>query len=891
MQQLLRETIERVVTKLNRELYFHMKSLYGDDYEKYIIKQSQTATSIEQSVQHVKGTNDDLISQLLPVVIQRVVTKINRELYFQMKSLYGDDYERYIIKSTISKLVEKQTSSQIKQTFIDFAKNNCNKKPTREELKQRIGRVSGTNIKSLVGKISQADRYSSLKRDIIEATSYLPEDCKFTERLYQILNDLDSRPLCKGCQINYTKFDRFTKGYRPFCSKKCPSLYIQRRDESITEYLSREQISEQLKLIPAENLTILVSNIVQVAQYKLLKESIIEVTNYLPEDCKFIERIYQIIYSLDSRPLCKNCQNNYVGFKNFKFGYYSFCSNRCFKTYAKERDESITEYLSREEIVEYLKYFSMDNIKTFIIKITQTQKYKVVKESIIKVTSYLSTDCTFSERLYHIVNNLTSRPVCKICKQNYVNFKDFYRGYHSHCSTGNCGQNDPEVKEKAKQTWQQNWGEDHPMKVKSFREKIEQTNLERWGSKCPFSSPIIREKIQQTWQDKWGADNPMKAKEVHEKAKQTCQKHWGEDYPMKCSIPREKASQTNLKNNYKYMSSPERLGEDYELVTPLEEYKSIKYNKLKFKHKKCGHIFDYSIANGKEPLCPKCYANFSRFEESVRNFCEQHFENITYNSRQIIPPLEIDIFIPQLNIAIECNGVYWHREEVKGKDYHLQKYVECAKRNIRLIQIFEDEWKHKQKLIESILLNAFGKSETIVDATQCQIYKIPQDLADKFLNHCHLEGSFTGTHYGLIFDNNLVSIISTAPISNNSKYNLGIYRFCDMRNTKVIGGLETLIDHIKRNHTNHNLAAYVDLRYSIGEELSNVGFKYSHLIEPTFSYVKSNQRYPPPHSIEEAQSLLESYDLTKSIEENLNDNNFFKIYDSGYAIFELINNT
>jgi very-short-patch-repair endonuclease len=66
-------------------------------------------------------------------------------------------------------------------------------------------------------------------------------------------------------------------------------------------------------------------------------------------------------------------------------------------------------------------------------------------------------------------------------------------------------------------------------------------------------------------------------------------------------------------------------------------------------------------------------------------------DQIIENSRKIIQPYELDIYIPKKKIAIEFNGLYWHSSERKEKDYHYQKYKKCKEKGIKLIQIFEDD--------------------------------------------------------------------------------------------------------------------------------------------------------------------------------------------------------
>jgi len=73
------------------------------------------------------------------------------------------------------------------------------------------------------------------------------------------------------------------------------------------------------------------------------------------------------------------------------------------------------------------------------------------------------------------------------------------------------------------------------------------------------------------------------------------------------------------------------------------------------------------------------------------------------NRRDIISPLELDIYLPKLNLAIEFNGLYWHSyHETIGtspkqldlnymKYRHYNKTKLCLKAGIRLLHIYEDD--------------------------------------------------------------------------------------------------------------------------------------------------------------------------------------------------------
>ncbi|MBR4316364.1 MAG: hypothetical protein IKP65_05310 [Alphaproteobacteria bacterium] len=62
--------------------------------------------------------------------------------------------------------------------------------------------------------------------------------------------------------------------------------------------------------------------------------------------------------------------------------------------------------------------------------------------------------------------------------------------------------------------------------------------------------------------------------------------------------------------------------------------------------------------------------------------------DIIENDKTMIKPYELDIYIPEKQVAIEFDGIYWHNEENKPKNYHLMKTELCEEKGIHLIHIF-----------------------------------------------------------------------------------------------------------------------------------------------------------------------------------------------------------
>jgi hypothetical protein len=102
--------------------------------------------------------------------------------------------------------------------------------------------------------------------------------------------------------------------------------------------------------------------------------------------------------------------------------------------------------------------------------------------------------------------------------------------------------------------------------------------------------------------------------------------------------------------------------------------------------------------------CPKCWKNasVSREEKEIFQYVKSVYngEIIENDRTQIFNPitgnnLELDIWIPELNKAIEYNGEYWHsKKHIKYRDD--QKLIQCKEKGIGLLVIEDNKWKQNK---------------------------------------------------------------------------------------------------------------------------------------------------------------------------------------------------
>ena len=570
---------------------------------------------------------------------------------------------------------------------------------------------------------------------------------------------------------------------------------------------------------------------------------------------------------------------------------------------------------------------------------------------------------------------------CVICGKS-TKFKNIVNGYNKTCSN-RCTQLQPEVKEKIKQKFIENYGGhpllnkdimaklkntnlerygvDNPAKTLESKEKTKKTNLEKHGFESHNSSPIVKEKKIQICLEKYGVENVSQVKEIKEKRHATIFKIYGVNNALENNFLLEKSQKTLMKNygvkvplknkqllekmkhtnNEKYGTNfvfenkeikekiKNTLIKNYNLdhYSKTEEYKKTQkinyYKRLfetdrlkskvlplfsfeefnnytdraNFKCLKCNGIFTDHLKNGKIPRCYNCFpplSGTSKYEIEIIDFIKSKLTNaiIIQSDRTQIHPYELDIYLPEYNLAIEFNGLYWHSES-QGKDvsYHINKTILCKEKGIQLIHIFEDEWINKVDIIKSMICNKLKLNDTKIYARKCEIQNVNYDISSQFLENNHIQGAIkSNINLGLYYNQELVSLLTLGHSRFNSNYDYEIHRFCNLKNTNVIGGFSKLIKYFQKLNTG-SIITYADLRYGTGDVYLNNGFKFLYRSKPNYFYFKSSEckRYSR-HKFQKhkLKNILQEYDSELSEYQNMQLNDYERIWDCGNNVYVII---
>jgi len=301
-------------------------------------------------------------------------------------------------------------------------------------------------------------------------------------------------------------------------------------------------------------------------------------------------------------------------------------------------------------------------------------------------------------------------------------------------------------------------------------------------------------------------------------------------------------------------------------------------------------VFNESKNNGKE-LCPICHPKnivVSKLEIELRNFVCKLLpdEKIIYNDRTVLSGKEIDIFLPDRNIGLEFNGLYWHSTDENTHDYHILHKMQFAFKNgVRLITIFENEWLYSQDIVKSRLSHILHKTDNVIYARKTNIKEVPYNVCKEFLDKNHIQGNVNSSiRLGLYYGDKLISIMTfnKSRFDDSAEYEL--LRFCNILNMSVVGGSSKLLKYFINEYNPKSIVSYSDRRWNTGKLYKTLGFKYIHSSKPNYFYIESGstqllnrfnfQKY-------KLNDLLKNYDSSISEFQNMKNNGYRRIYDCG----------
>jgi hypothetical protein len=586
--------------------------------------------------------------------------------------------------------------------------------------------------------------------------------------------------------------------------------------------------------------------------------------------------------------------------------------------------------------------------------ITSALLGKELVEQLNRHTSFLQPEHGLQERIYCIINNISEHPKCPCCDKEvdrWHKFDDHIDAYRNHFCSAACTRtyqsrisnftmdqslvvSKDRLKEKldAHYAANNNYRTTDPVLISSTLFHLKQMNIDyskfglsqayrfiseglaeiprcptcggevnyhegklKWetycSSKCGANSSSTVEKRGMTNMEKYGVVNVFQSKEIKEKSDGTRERKYGD----KNFRNRDKAK---IKTYVKTYNDFARFRDICVPLFDISEFKGCSYDvEYRWRCSKCGLEFIKCYINGNVPLCPDCYkllGGNSNAEKEVAEYISGLLgrDKVVIGSKKVIPPRQLDAYIPSMNIAFEYDGLYWHSAE-HGYDrkYHLAKTNACLEKDIRLIHIFEDEWIYRNRIVRNRIKSILGMTRYSIYARKCKVMEITNELKDKFLDKYHIQGSdMSPIRLGLFYGTRMVAAMTFSKnrhMSGECGYEL--VRYASIASFNIVGGAGKLLSYFEKNYRPPAITTYADRRWSMGNLYEKLGFTLSHDSPPNYWYFKSADRIRQSREKfqkHKLKDILPIFNPGISEAENMRNAGYYRIYDCGNMVFK-----
>ena len=559
------------------------------------------------------------------------------------------------------------------------------------------------------------------------------------------------------------------------------------------------------------------------SHYKQIISKNTELKEYLesryPDSEDHNETIYRIWKNIEIRPVCPVC-GKLVKFVSGN-GFRECCSVSCSKQMVKQSEQVITDNIIKSEYIKNGVYSTTNKLHPKFLKEHNYYDYLVNR--------YSDTD-NIGETVYRICHDLEEKPKCVVCGKS-CRFINHIVGYDSVCSNDCMHVNKiPDITDEY---------------IKSLDEK---------GNVYKESWPGYK-KVEEYLRNKF-KDNYRDYKEAVYMVK-----HDMEDQP-KCPICGKPCSFSNDYNVFRSYCSHNcqmidllnihaiKLSEQLKCDISIDSNKQFVFKGLCDKHpefslplnrvtSRCNNgRYKYTV------ICPICNPEKNpetSIELIVKGILDKLHIKYEQHKRNIISPKELDFYLPEFNIGIECNGMYWHSEAKKESLYHYNKMKLCQEKNIRLLSFWEYDIIHNTDKIKDIIASCCCKNKKIY-ARQCTVKEISIEQCRNFLVQYHLQGSINAKiKLGLFYNDKLIMVMTFGKLRtfmnvHGSDYDYELYRLCTKHGYTVIGGAGKLLKYFKRNYKWNTITSYSMNDISEGNVYEKIGFKLDRETKKGFFY-------------------------------------------------------
>lgn len=539
-------------------------------------------------------------------------------------------------------------------------------------------------------------------------------------------------------------------------------------------------------------------------------------------------------------------------------------------------------------IIDKLTVFRHDKIQLNTCRIKET--WLKDHELYDYLINRFKTVNNIQEIIYRIYYNLPDnyKIKCKTCgKEIPLEFRGFLQGYNQYCSY-KCSLNDPNKIHKLTNVKQKKDIDDEyvlNLMIKDGRlvsEYCKNKKLKQFGiydymmnryDDLQKSKSVIQEII---YRMKYHIDKSPRCPNCGKYVKFY---RFSEGFRHFCSNYCLNIFNTDIKHQARLQISKKNwLTRGYKIDYSENNDKLIIYNQCPVHNPfTINKTTFYNRCEKDIVMCPICNPEKNletSIEYKIRLILKKHNIKFEQHVRYIISPRELDFYLPDYKVAIECNGIYWH-SGINGKNRFKVKYNLLSKTDIQMLTFWEDDIHYNIDKIENIILRSCNLGKKVF-SNDTAIKEIDNFITKDFINNNSIKKHIESDINLGLYKNNTLLFVMTFSSNNNLDYILN--QICYKDNLYVINSETLLLDYFINNYKVNKIIAYCDLEIENKKLYEKLGFKLNNE-KLKFNLTYYNYRTTEYRINKKDVNKLLKLDVSYSLED------YIKCY-SGYLIYE-----
>lgn len=213
-----------------------------------------------------------------------------------------------------------------------------------------------------------------------------------------------------------------------------------------------------------------------------------------------------------------------------------------------------------------------------------------------------------------------------------------------------------------------------------------------------------------------------------------------------------------------------------------------------------------------------------------------------FRTKRFSNDYELDCYSETLKLGVEYNGLYWHSELNRSRRYHLEKTQYFQEKGIRVIHIWEHEWRDRRPQVKNYLQSACRANDRRLGARECWVDSISFNEAAGFLEATHIQGRphIIKAAFGVWHEGQLVGVATFGPHHRGGEEHV-LNRFSCLPGVTIAGALAKVSK--LANETLGDLKSWADYSKSQASGYVAAGWKVEKVLPPDYFYATLSGKY------------------------------------------------